>query len=526
MNAALKSVVGGLARRAGAVSANDLIQGRVSQELVIALSGPVGCGTSYVRESLVRTLQARGYECVHVKLSALLTELSRDMTGEPPAQDVSEHARISRLQELGTSLRNRFSEDIAAQLTVQAIAVDRTARQPDKEIREIEPSRVAYIIDQLKHPKEARLLQSIYGNLFYILGVLCGQKQRAKNLEQLGMSPQDAASLMERDRKESDKNGQQLEKTLKLADYFLRNNHQNTVLLDNAVKRFIGLMHGDKGLTPTRTEYGMYAAYVASLKSGCLSRQVGASILDSSGNLISTGCNDVPRAGGGLYEAGQSGDDHRCVFLEGGICFNDKQKDVLKSEIAHILEGAGVPRQDADRYAQLIRSESKLRDLIEFSRAVHAEMDALVKVARGGGRSVSGAFMFATTYPCHNCARHIVASGIRAVYFIEPYEKSMASVLHDDSIDHEPDMEPLWDTSFNPSKVAFLHFEGVAPNRFSEFFYAVSDRKDGSGKAVDVKPLVSQKKAPEYLDNYRELEARVVERLVAAKDVGKGSGGN
>jgi hypothetical protein len=94
----------------------------------------------------------------------------------------------------------------------------------------------------------------------------------------------------------------------------------------------------------------------------------------------------------------------------------------------------------------------------------------------------------------------------------------MAVTLHDDSIDHEPDEEPKWEELQASSKVAFLHFEGVAPNRFSEFFYAQTDRKDSGGRAIKVSIGLSQKKAPEYLDNYRELEALVIKRLEAIKE--------
>jgi len=36
------------------------------------------------------------------------------------------------------------------------------------------------------------------------------------------------------------------------------------------------------------------AAYCPSLRSACLSRQVGAAMSDLNGNVISTGCNPVP----------------------------------------------------------------------------------------------------------------------------------------------------------------------------------------------------------------------------------------
>ena len=68
-------------------------------------------------------------------------------------------------------------------------------------------------------------------------------------------------------------------------------------------------------------------------------------------------------------------------------------------------------------------------DLIEFSRTVHAEMAAIVDAARRGV-SVQDCNLYTTTFPCHECAKHIVAAGIRRVVYIEPYPKSQALSLH------------------------------------------------------------------------------------------------
>lgn len=56
---------------------------------------------------------------------------------------------------------------------------------------------------------------------------------------------------------------------------------------------------------------------------------------------------------------------------------------------------------------------------------MHAEMFAITDAARRG-LSVRDATLYCTTFPCHMCARHIIASGIRKVVYIEPYPKSMA----------------------------------------------------------------------------------------------------
>ncbi len=47
----------------------------------------------------------------------------------------------------------------------------------------------------------------------------------------------------------------------------------------------------------------MFQAYAASMRSGALARQVGAVVATEKGEVLGLGCNDVPRAGGGLYWA-------------------------------------------------------------------------------------------------------------------------------------------------------------------------------------------------------------------------------
>jgi deoxycytidylate deaminase len=193
-------------------------------------------------------------------------------------------------------------------------------------------------------------------------------------------------------------------------------------------------------------------------------------------------------------------------------CHNDKHKAKLRDEVAKILASDGMDFVKAVALADRIRTETRVKDLIEFSRAVHAEMDAIVSVARTGAPRIVNSVMFNTTYPCHSCARHIVAAGVKVVYFIEPYEKSLADDLHNDSIVQDPDVEAAWADLDQAGKVAFIHFEGVAPHRYTKLFQASASRKGKDGKALPTAPD-SEKRVPEYLDDYRELEARVIDRL-------------
>lgn len=513
----------GLGSRKG--DARGDLSGRLSQELVIALSGPVACGIDLVRDGLEAQLKRCGYRVVHVKVTSHFKELARELEvpdGTANAND--EYSRISSYQDLGNELREVLGEDIGAQVALRAIALERLAdageaghennasTEPDR----IPPKRVAYIIDQLKNPKEVQLLQDVYGNLFFLIGILSGYERRKRNLMAKRMTEPSAVKLMDRDRAEVKKDGlgsagQQLEKTLKSADFFLRNASGNSQDLASQLERFVNLIHGEPGITPTIAERGMYAAFSAAMRSACLSRQVGAAIVSVTGEILSTGCNDVPKRGGGLYEYGNG--DNRCVHKEGGKCFNDQHKDYLSDEIKSEIMKHDVNTQAAEAIAKAIRSNTRLKDLIEFSRAVHAEMDALITVSREGGSSVKGAILFTTTYPCHNCARHIVAAGISSVYFIEPYAKSLAIELHDDDIIHDPDGLVEWGVVRSDKKVAFLNFEGVSPNRFRDLFHSLDGRKDGRGKAIRLDLASAPKKSPEFLDNYIQLETRIFKRI-------------
>ena len=122
---------------------------------------------------------------------------------------------------------------------------------------------------------------------------------------------------------------------------------------------------------------------------------------------------------------------------------------------------------------------SRFSDITEFGRAVHAEMDALTTAARLGHR-VDGCTLVTTTYPCHNCARHLIAAGIRRLVFVHPYAKSLARELHRDSIVIEPESR-----GGRSDRMVFEQFVGVAPRSYPQYFdFGQTSRKDDRGAAM------------------------------------------
>jgi hypothetical protein len=95
-------------------------------------------------------------------------------------------------------------------------------------------------------------------------------------------------------------------------------------------------------------------------------------------------------------------------------------------------------------------------------------MAAITDTSRRG-IPIAGAQLFVTTFPCHECTRNIVASGISKVIYVEPYGKSMAPVLYDDLVAFKGSPASADD----PSKVVFEPYVGISPKRFDELFSAV-----------------------------------------------------
>lgn len=495
-----------------------LLNKRASKELVIGFMGAVGSGLPRIITECEEQLNKLGYKVFRIKLSDFIDSQIEKGTITIP-KELNNGNRYEKLQAGGNALRNLHGYDVLAEYAINTIGRQRLVINPGSSSHASTLDRVAFLIDQVKHPEEIQLLRLVYRRLFYMMGVMSTQEHRESRLKDDGLPAEQVKSVITRDRKESVEHGQQLEKAFKLADYFVHHPLGNSDIVTSQITRFLNLIHGSNEITPTNHEHAMYVAHSAALRSGCLSRQVGAAILEKGGRLIAVGTNDVPQFGGGLYGA-ESMPDGRC-YKHGGKCENDAQKRLRKEKIQSAIISAfpnyvqdqttsDAHRKNVDDLVETVFQQSGIGDLIEFSRAVHAEMDALISLSRGGGGSTVGANLYTTTFPCHNCARHIVAAGINKVFYIEPYEKSLAPEAHKDSIvvlDHDTESDE------HSRMVKFIHFSGVAPKLFPDLFIRERGRKNKEGNFIQFN-LMEQDSLPEkivkeYLDSYRSFEEKI-----------------
>jgi len=134
-------------------------------------------------------------------------------------------------------------------------------------------------------------------------------------------------------------------------------------------------------MTMTWNQYFAKMALLAAERSTCLRRHVGAVIVKDH-QILSTGYNGAPK------------------------------------KVTHCSERGCI------RQIQNIPSGEKH----ELCMGAHAEMNAIAQAACHGV-SIKGAFIYVTNYPCSICAKLIVNSGIKKVFYLENYNDPMTDII-------------------------------------------------------------------------------------------------
>ena len=492
-------------------TSSEAIEKTQTTELVIALCGPIGSPLHDVANALKSKLEdVFSYErCTQIRMSALIGEYAHKVEETIPGKDGYE--KIQKQITVGNKLRKEYGAGVLAELAVNAIRLDREIEKTQSGATSHAPRRVCHIIDSVKNQEELDLLRMVYREMLYVVGVFSPLDQREGSLKHKGLDSSQVYSLIDRDSGEESKTGQTVRDTFPQSDFFLRMDSGTDSQLNRRVERFLNLILGSQIITPTSNESAMYAAATAAANSACLSRQVGAAVTASDGEVISTGWNDVPRMGGGLYMENTNDPDgeldKRCWNRDGGKCFNDDEKTLFAEQLMDQMS-AFIPADKMIDARQSIEKFSKLRGLVEFSRSIHAEMHAILNAGKCSGSKIVGGKLFVTTYPCHSCARHIIAAGIKEVYYIEPYRKSLAIKLHGDAISER---------ETESDKVRILLFDGVAPSRYLDLFRMRPDSRKTNGKMTKISPKLAIPRAAKSMQAFTDLEGLVVQSLAKHK---------
>jgi dCMP deaminase len=132
---------------------------------------------------------------------------------------------------------------------------------------------------------------------------------------------------------------------------------------------------------PSWQQYFIQMAILASKRSTCMRRQVGA-VLVKDNQILSTGYNGSPK---GIAHCSETG----CL----------RESRAIPSGTMH-----------------------------ELCRGVHAEQNAIIQAGLNGS-STRGAVIYCTHQPCSICARLIINAEIKTVYIADKYPDELAEQL-------------------------------------------------------------------------------------------------
>ena len=232
--------------------ANEISE-RLSQELVVALVGPVGSGVTTSAKYLAEILERQfGYEVAPVigMSDIIRAEARRVSIIPPPASPLNNY--IAVMQEAGNQLRAKFGNNYLSEKAVEKIAKFRVSRGGTREDGSLIPGRRAYIIDSLKNAEELTLLRQIYRETLLLFGIFAPDEIRKKRLVDKGADDKDVQAVVDRDQGEVATFGQMTRKLFVQSDFFICNDKKEEEL-KRRLNRYLEIIFDTNIHTPTKS---------------------------------------------------------------------------------------------------------------------------------------------------------------------------------------------------------------------------------------------------------------------------------
>lgn len=317
------------------------------------------------------------------------------------------------------------------------------------------------VIDSLKNSLEINYFRERYAGFYLIASSrdeASAKDYLIKKIERLGYSKIfsnkifeyikaiDEAHYQTKDFKIGNFTSPDLENCIQKADYYIHitaktdsepiNYNQDEfrhLNLEIQLLKFLALVQKPGIVTPSAIERSMQLAFSSKYNSGCISRQVGAVITDSSYSVKSIGWNEVPQ--------GQTpcslrslkelvSEERRNVYSDyeknggnySGKTFKEKVKETLletylnEDEFFNNLDGHNCPYCFKDFHNSFEGKENQVH-----TRSLHAEENAMLQISKFGGQGLNGGILFTTASPCELCSKKAFQLGIKKVFYIDPY---------------------------------------------------------------------------------------------------------
>lgn len=342
-------------------------------------------------------------------------------------------------------------------------------RRVDKSIGELKS---LYVIDAFRNPLEVHFFRERF-SAFYLMAVNCDEDERRRRLAAADIKESQIVKIDEKESSNEDfyedyeeYTGQNIKSCINMADLYVNNSKSldsHYTQLTKTVLRYVTLIQHPGIVKPTKHEFLMQLAITAATNSGCMSRNVGAVITDSSFEPLAIGWNCVPKLQIPCYARSVSS------LIDGldPTAYSDFEKTNSK-----FLDHMKIARQRlntihdyglSDVYC--FKSEynkSTCKENQVHTRALHAEENTILQCTKHGQHQIENGFLFTSASPCVLCAKKICQMGIAEVFYMDPY----------------PDISEKHVFSYGDNKVIMTLFTGAIGLAFQKLYTPLIPLKD------------------------------------------------
>lgn len=279
-----------------------------------------------------------------------------------------------------------------------------------------------FVIDAFRNPFEVEYFKRRYSE-FYLIAINRDQNARRNSLSSLSLDEVSALETRERgsgielsaENLSAWMTTQNITECIRKADMYVNNKEDKGLTypqLRHALVKILTLAKVPGCIPPTDDERSMQMAMTGRQMSGCISRRVGATVLSQNGYIIGIGWNDPP--------SGQV----PCSLRTSNDLIESATEDMF-SEYERSAEFVNrIQTKGANDKPFCFRTEYgiiKNGKLAEYTRALHAEENALFQAMKNAPNDISNGTLYTTASTCNLCAKKAYELGIGRIVFIEHY---------------------------------------------------------------------------------------------------------
>ena len=341
------------------------------------------------------------------------------------------------------------------------------------------------VIDSLKNPFEIVFFKERY-SAYYTFSIHSKDEIIKQRLKDLGFGKDEIEDIHNREENKDDNDKQKgsldsvkdfkslnVTECVQRSDIYIDNNNDKKDTLYRQIFKYLSLIVHPGLITPSNDEIIMQLALTAKLNSGCISRQVGAVVLNSHGSVKSIGWNDVPE--------GQT----PCLLRSHNELLNNSTSNIYsRYEKTKFRENDkfkyifSIEKQEEEKYNQYKSSDEKglndsfcfktIQNKIDgdknqvYTRSLHAEENAFLQASKFGNSEILGGQLFTTASPCFLCAKKAYQLGIKRIVYIEAY----------------PDISNEQVFDIGTHEIEIIHFRGAIGLAYQKLYEPLFPYKD------------------------------------------------